>query len=305
MERFLTFVEQVRGRSQQTAAAYRADLERFAAFCAGCGIEPDNAGTDSIEQFIAHLSISGSAETSINRILSTLRGFFGYLTRFSLRMDDPCALVKNLKAPKNLPSFLWENEMAEFASLPEESPVKLWEKRDTALIFVLYSSGMRISEALSLTLDALDADYGGARVIGKGGKERRVFFSDEARDALLAYLPERAEALKNRAGALQTKRGKQDGISQQKLFINQRGGALTAGGARWITGKYSDLSALKKNVHPHSLRHSFATHLLNRGCDIRIVQELLGHASISTTAIYTHTTMERLKEIYRAAHPHA
>jgi integrase/recombinase XerC len=273
--------------------SYRADLEEFSRFCAAYALEAEDAENADIEGFIAHLSFASKSALSINRALSTLRGFFAWLVRSGCRAGNPCALIKNLKAPKNLPVFLWEDEMADFVKMPGKEEFALWETRDRALILILYSSGMRISEALSLNNAALNGALDGARIIGKGNKEREVFFSDTAKAALLEYLPERQALLKEKGTAVEC------------LFLNQRGGALTSVGAYWILGRYSDLSALHKHIHPHALRHTFATHLLNRGCDIRIVQELLGHANISTTARYTHTTIERLKEVYRQAHPHA
>ena len=249
---------------------------------------------------------------SVNRALSTLRGFFVWLIRFGYRADNPCSLIKNIKTPKTLPSLLWEDEMADFAKLPQKTNI-LWEERDLALILTMYSSGMRISETLSLSIDSLEAGFGGARIVGKGNKERAVFFSEEAKEALRRYLPARAALLaalpqKTAAETSQTEAVVKKGGAGDVLgglFISRRGKPLSVMGARWIIGRYSELSGLKKNVHPHALRHSFATHLLNGGCDIRLVQELLGHAVISTTARYTHVTMDRLKDVYRKAHPHA
>jgi integrase/recombinase XerC len=157
----------------------------------------------------------------------------------------------------------------------------------------MYSAGLRISELVSLSLPRLEPGMGGGRVIGKGNKERFVFFSDEARDALAAYLPERQNRIKvDRKSPV------------DKVFINRNGGAISVPGVRWIITKYAERSGLGKHIHPHSLRHSFATHLVNSGCDVRVVQELLGHASLSTTQRYTHVDIERLKKVYAKAHPH-
>jgi integrase/recombinase XerC len=155
----------------------------------------------------------------------------------------------------------------------------------------MYSAGLRISELASLSLENLLPDLSGGRVIGKGDKERIVFFSDEGREALAAYLPARQARIKAE---------KPTGA----LFVNRRGGPLSIPGVRWIIKSYAERSGLDKNVHPHALRHSFATHLVNSGCDVRVVQELLGHASLSTTQRYTHVNMERLKEVYAQSHPH-
>ncbi|MDR1126569.1 MAG: tyrosine-type recombinase/integrase, partial [Treponema sp.] len=211
------------------------------------------------------------------------------------RADDPSASIKNLKTPKTLPSFLWEREMAQFAELPETSK-RLWTERDTALILTMYSAGLRISEVMSLRLDDCKANFSRARVIGKGDKERPVFFSEEAQEAIIAYLPKRFERLKATP-------------STDRLFVSMKGKPLSTSGIRWIIAQYSALfdeqTGLGKNIHPHSLRHSFATHLVKAGCDIRLVQEMLGHKSISTTARYAHVDIKRLKEVYSRAHPHA
>jgi integrase/recombinase XerC len=184
--------------------------------------------------------------------------------------------------------------MAAFAGLPETAGI-LWPARDKALILVMYSAGLRISELVSLSVKKLDPDYGGARVMGKGGKERYVFFSGEGREALVEYLAERQERIRIAGrGAEPTDR----------LFVNRKGGPISVPGVRWIIARYAERSGLGKNIHPHSLRHSFATHLVNSGCDVRVVQELLGHASLSTTQRYTHVNIERLKKVYAKAHPH-
>jgi integrase/recombinase XerC len=155
----------------------------------------------------------------------------------------------------------------------------------------MYSAGLRISELASLSLESLLPDLSGGRVTGKGGKERYVFFSDEGREALAAYFPARQARIKAEKPTA-------------ALFINRKGGPLSIPGIRWIIRSYAERSGLGKNIHPHALRHSFATHLVNSGCDVRVVQELLGHASLSTTQRYTHVNMEHLKKVYAAAHPH-
>jgi integrase/recombinase XerC len=180
--------------------------------------------------------------------------------------------------------------MAHFSELPEKAGI-LWPERDKALIMIMYSAGLRISETAALSLKNVDKDLGGARIIGKGNKERRVFFSDEAKEALSAYLPARNGRIKAEHPT-------------EKLFVSLRGGAISIPGVRWIISKYAERSSLDKSINPHALRHSFATHLMNSGCDVRVVQELLGHASISTTQRYTHVNVERLKKVYSNAHPH-
>jgi integrase/recombinase XerC len=185
--------------------------------------------------------------------------------------------------------------MAKFAALPDKTDI-LWQERDKALILAMYSAGLRISELAGISIGDCEADMTSARVIGKGNKERFVFFSDEAQEAIADYLPSRTEKLKPETPT-------------DRLFISQKGLPLSVPGVRWIIARYAEQfnvqTGLGKNIHPHSLRHSFATHLVNAGCDVRVVQELLGHSSISTTARYAHVNMEHLKEVYDNAHPHA
>jgi integrase/recombinase XerC len=281
----------VRRVSDRTLVAYCADLQDFADFCANRDVEPSAAGASDFRLFVGDMSLENKAAVSVNRALSALRGFFRYLTRFGVRADNPAESLKNLKKKAHLPAFLWEREMADFACLPEKEGA-LWPLRDKALIMAMYSAGLRISELCSLKASGLENGCTRARITGKGGKERYVFFSREGSEALAAYIPARAARLKAEN-------------PPESLFISKRGNALSVPGVRWIIGVYSQRSDLPKNVHPHALRHSFATHLVNAGCDIRVEQELLGHASLSTTQRYTHVDMERLKAVYHKAHPHS
>jgi len=290
VDEYLAYLSSVRLVSERTTSAYRRDLAHFTDYCANHGFSPLKATPSEVSGFIADLSAEGIASVSVNRALSSIRGFYRFLVRFSRREDDPTGILKNLKTPKTLPAFLWEGEMAHFSELPEKEGI-LWPERDKALILSMYSAGLRISETAALTLKTMEKDLSGARIIGKGNKERYVFFSEEASDALRAYLPVRQKKIKAEKPT-------------DKLFINLKGVPISVSGLRWIISKYAERSGLDKSIHPHSLRHSFATHLVNSGCDVRVVQELLGHASISTTQRYTHVNMERLKKAYYKAHPH-
>jgi integrase/recombinase XerC len=290
VDEYLDYLSSVRGLSQRTTSAYRRDLEHFSAYCANCDFSAEKASPHQVRGFIADLSAEGAASVSVNRSLSSIRGFYRWMLRFGYRADDPSAPLKNLKTPKTLPVFLWEGEMADFSELPEKAGI-LWPQRDKALILVMYSGGLRISEAAALSLRNLESDLSGARIIGKGNKERQVFFSEETREALAIYLPARKGRIKAEKPT-------------DRLFISLKGAPISVPGLRWIISKYAERSGLDKSIHPHSLRHSFATHLVNSGCDVRIVQELLGHSSISTTQRYTHVNMEHLKNVYNKAHPH-
>jgi integrase/recombinase XerC len=184
--------------------------------------------------------------------------------------------------------------MADFSALPDTAGI-LWPERDKALILSMYSAGLRISEAVSLSMENINKTFTEARITGKGNKQRYVFFSDEAKSAITEYLPHRTERLR------------MEGIEGKKgaLFISRKGKPISVDGVRWIISRYTQHSAIGKNIHPHTLRHSFATHLVNSGCDVRVVQEMLGHASLSTTQRYTHVNIENLKKVYAKAHPHA
>ena len=294
---YLSYLQAVRGVSSRTLAAYRDDLTLFANYCSNHGIDPALASSYQVQNFIAELSAEREAPSSINRRLSSIRGVYRWLVRFRGRTDNPCDSLKNVKVPLNLPSVLWENEMADFAMLPESKKI-LWPLRDKALIMAMYSAGLRISELVSLRMNMITGTMEGARVLGKGGKERLVFFSDEAREAILGYLPEREALL----GISATSHNEP---ADSALFVSRRGKAISVPGVRWIIAQYAQRSNLGKNIHPHSFRHSFATHLVNAGCDVRLVQEMLGHASLSTTQRYTHVNMEGLKKVYAKAHPHS
>jgi integrase/recombinase XerC len=286
-EAYLAYLASVRGLAEHSLTAYRADLAHFAVYCERLGVLPEDASKQEVRDFLGDRSFEGDAAVSVNRALSSLRGFYRSLARFQYRKDNPAEGQRNLKTPRTIPAFLWEDEMAAFARLPEQEHI-LWPERDKAIIMAMYSAGLRVSELVSLQLSSFRDTMKSARIIGKGNKERVVFFSEEARKALAEYLPSRDMRIKKIKGG-----------GHAFLFINKKGEPITAAGVRWIIGKYSERFPAPKKVHPHSLRHSFATHLVNGGADVRVVQELLGHASISTTQRYTHVNIERLKEVYR------
>ena len=315
---YLAYLESVRGCSARTVEAYGNDLLRFANYCANYGIVPEKAVAYEVQSFIAELSAERMAAVSVNRHLSSIRGFYRWMARFNKREDNPCSALRNVKTPLNLPSVLWEDEMAGFAALPETAGI-LWPVRDKALILSMYSAGLRISEVVSLSMANISSTLEEARITGKGGKQRYVFFSEEAKSAIAEYLPQRSARLRMsgtdgnakktlRASDAERRspnksRGKNE-PSVGALFISRKGQPISVPGVRWIISRYAQHSGLGKNIHPHSLRHSFATHLVNSGCDVRVVQEMLGHSSLSTTQRYTHVNIENLKKVYASAHPH-
>ena len=299
IKEYLTYLETVRKLASHTLKAYTRDLGKFENYCNNHEIDTVNASPYQVQAFIADLSFEQIQASSINRHLSAVRGFYNWLVRNNKRNDNPCkggygSSLKNIKVRSILPSFLWEEEMDIFARLPENKNI-LWPARDKALIQIMYSAGLRISELASLKIKMLGNNMRKAKILGKGAKERIVFFSDEARCALIDYLPERTAKIMN------------SGIRShaEEIFVNMKGLALSVSGIRWIIiYQYAGSSKMGGNIHPHSLRHSFATHLVNAGCDVRIVQELLGHKSLTTTQRYTHVSIENIKKIYNKTHPH-
>jgi len=305
-EEYLAYLTGVRSLSPRTTASYRRDLELFGTFLE---TPPLEAGISDIRLFIADLGAKGYEASSLNRILASVRGFYRYAVHFGLRSDNPSTTVRNLKVPKKLPRFLFADEAAAFCASPSDpipleagssgtagsKPDSLWPARDTALLTLLYSTGCRVSEIAAIRLSDIDSDGTSAIVTGKGNKERTVFFSKTAREALSWYMAERKSCLE---------RHQENSAAHKRLFISKRGNPLSVRGIQFILARYSDSSGPQGHLSPHALRHSFATTLVNRGADIRIVQELLGHASISTTQRYTHVTQERLKKLYHQAHPH-
>ena len=294
-QEYLSYLASVKGCSALTIDSYRNDLSRYANYCANHDIAPEKAAPYEVQSFIADLSAENMAASSVNRYLSAIRGFYRYLIRFAKLNDNPCSNLRNVKTPARLPSVLWEDEMADFASLPETTGI-LWPERDKALILAMYSAGLRISEVVSLTTENISSSLDEAKITGKGGRQRYVFFSDQAKDAIIEYLPQRASRL------IMNDKNEKKG----SLFISRRGNAISVPGIRWIITRYAQQFGVSgKNIHPHALRHSFATHLVNSGCDVRVVQEMLGHSSISTTQRYTHISIENMKKVYAAGHPHA
>ena len=337
VQEYLSYLQSARGVSARTLSAYGDDLSLYINYCNNHDIDPVEAGPYEVRSFIADLSAERAAPSSVNRRLSSVRGFYRWLVRFGRRADNPCdsgpgGPLKNVKVPPQLPSVLWEDEMAQFAVLPETQDI-LWPARDKALVLTMYSAGLRISELVSLNMQRLTGNMDGAKITGKGGKDRMVFFSDEARAAIMNYLPEREAKIKNQNTSHRDTRARSferdlqtpplpplippclvasargslgaDGNPSDALFVSEKGRPLSVSGVRWIITQYARVSGLGKNIHPHSLRHSFATHLVNSGCDVRIVQEMLGHASLSTTQRYAHVNIEGLKKVYAKAHPHA
>lgn len=295
VDAYLQHVMVEKGLSANTLAAYRRDLDRFRAWLAVAGISDLSAvtpaGLGDFVSWAAHDQHLGP--TSVRRTLSSVRGLFKYLVAEGVLDADPTEEFISPAAPLRLPKALTVTDT--LALLDSCDPATVPGLRDQALLEFLYGSGARISEAVQLTPDALDLDGGSVLLRGKGGKQRRVPIGSHAVAALQEYLV-RARP------ALAAKRVK--GALTREVFLNARGGPLSRQSAYAIVSAAAARAGVP-DVSPHTLRHSFATHLLEGGADVRVVQELLGHASVTTTQIYTQVTIDRLREVYAESHPRA
>ena len=300
-ESYLTYSAGVRQFTKATIDSYKNDLIIFEEWLKELDLNVFELKASDIRICIAELADKKIAPASINRMMSTLRGFYKYALRFNLAKINPISSVRNLKLAQKLPVFMFPKQAQEFCQLPSNAGI-LWETRDGALFASLYSTGCRVSELAGLDIKDLDKTLSYAIVFGKGKKERKVFFAEFAKEYLRGYLKERAEVLEKCKGQVQ-KDGK--GKIRDALFINQKAQALTSRGIRYIINRYVELSPELKHLSPHAFRHSFASTLITRGADIRVVQELLGHESVSTTQRYTHITAEQLQNLYKTAHPHS
>lgn len=296
--RYLDHLTVERGLSPNTLSAYRRDLGRYVAFLERRGVSaPADVDEATIRSFLASLSASTYGEderpyraTSVARTISAVRSFHRFLLREGAAERDPATAVRQPKLPRSLPRPLPVDEVARLLEAPEEgTPVGL---RDRALLELLYGSGLRVSELVGLDVDDVDLEEGAVRVLGKGGKEREVPVGRFGREAVEAYLTRARPAFVAAA-------------SRGALFLNRRGGRLTRQSVNRMLAAQVKAAGIERRVTPHSLRHSFATHLLEGGADVRVVQELLGHASVATTQVYTLVTEEHLREVYYSSHPRA
>jgi len=288
-EEYLDYLEAVRGLSEHTRLAYRRDLDSWEAFLANCGGHLAEASPAQAGDFLRRLGRDGLSPRSVNRVLSCLRGFYRYLLRTGRAFSHPFAGIHSLKTPRRLPVFLFEKEIQ---ALLDEDGHGFQPLRDRVLFEILYSTGCRVSEVCALDLGTV---VGKTRfpVTGKGNKTRTVFLTPSAKKALEAYLPARLSRLEAA-----------DADAVKALLLNSKGQRLGVRGVQKIVGRAAARAGLVKAATPHTLRHTFATHLSSEGMDVRVVQELLGHSRLETTQVYTHLSMDRLKDVMRAAHPH-
>ena len=295
-EEFLAWLAVERGRSVRTIEAYRRDLLRYRSHLAARGRSLDDVGDTDVVAFIRALQSEGLAAASVTRMLVSVRGLHRFLVAEGHRADDPTADVEIPSLPRGLPKAL---SVAQIVSLMDavvgDDPAA---RRDRAVLELLYGTGCRISEAGSLSLPDVDLHDGLVRVTGKGARERIVPLGRCAAEALERWLAPEGR------GALEPDRWARRGDAEA-VFLNQRGGRLSRQGLWLVVRRHGDAAGIGSLLTPHVLRHSCATHMLDGGADIRFVQEMLGHASISTTQIYTRVSTERLRAVYRAAHPRA
>ncbi|HWI23241.1 MAG TPA: site-specific tyrosine recombinase XerD [Baekduia sp.] len=300
---FLAYLEFERHLSRNTLEAYRADLLQFGKFLDKSGADALTAGHAELSAFLAELAEGtgdhkAAAPATLQRKAACLRSFYRHLRREQVIEHDPTAELRSPKKSAKLPNVLSRAEVAKLLEAPSgTTPAAL---RDRALLELMYACGLRASEAIGLELSDIDLANGLLRARGKGSKERMVPVGSQAISALRHYLERgRPELLRPSA------RWTNGGGHEPHIFVNQRGGGLTRQGLYKIVQRHAVAAGLGEKMSPHTLRHTFATHLLAGGCDLRAVQEMLGHADIATTQIYTHLSAERLRDAYHSAHPRA
>lgn len=294
LDEFLLYLKIEKGASYHTQRGYQADLTLINEFIKKITKGKIELGypkvdTSIIRQYLSYLQKENYSRKSIARKLASLRAYYKFLCKKGYSKTNPAKSMFTPKLTQKLPTFLYQKEVVELIEAPNESTVL--GLRDRAMFEMLYSTGIRVSELEGMNLTDIDWTGGVVKVLGKGNKERFVPIGSYALAAMEKYIDKRHELLKR--------------TQSEALFLNGKGGRLTSRGVRLIVNKYVRRMSISKHVSPHTLRHTFATHLLNAGADLKIVQELLGHASLATTQIYTHLTKERLKSVYDKAHPRA
>lgn len=288
IEKFIRYLEIERNASKHTLINYSVDLKSLSEFLKEEPIE--KIDYISLRRYLAHIKEQNLSKVSIARKIASIRSFFKFLFREGIIKNNPASSLSTPKRDKHLPKFLDEKEIVILLESPDrESEAGL---RDRAILETLYSTGIRVSELVGLNMDHIDQIGGIIKVYGKGKKERIVPIGERALQAIRDYLKKRRPVAK-------------DYPAGKALFFNKNGGRLTDRSIRRIINKYITKASIQQKISPHTLRHSFATHMLDHGADLRSVQELLGHANLSTTQIYTHITTERLKSAYQKSHPRA
>ncbi|MAG13923.1 MAG: tyrosine recombinase [Spirochaetales bacterium] len=295
-EQFLKYLKHVRSLSDHSVEAYRRVLAHFDGFLRSSALVEENLTRKSARAFMASFSREEYSPASVNQALSALRTYYSFRIKQGVSSLNPFSDIAFQKKTSRLPEVLFVSEVGEILNQPDVAGGKkrapFYSVRDSSILELLYSTGCRVSELVGINMMDVSLRERSILIRGKGGKQRMVFVGDKAMKALRAYLPHRSGTLRRTPG-------------EEAFFVNKRGGRLTRRGIADIIRRHAGQARLQKGVTPHTFRHSFATHLLDNGADIRVVQEMLGHASLSTTQVYTHLGFERLKAAYAKAHPHA
>jgi integrase/recombinase XerC len=307
LKEFLAYLRLNRNASEHTVRAYESDISQYLIFVGKVrdswvsDLTPEDLDSESVRAHVAELGRIGEARSSVARKISALRTFVRYLRREGYIAHDPTALTVAPKRQQTLPVHLTEHDMERLLQQPDAS--EPLGRRDRAILELFYASGLRLSELESLNLDSVDVSGRMVRVLGKGRKERLVPFNRSAEAALRAWLKDRAQFTDRRARSTAPTTTRRRRADDEALFVNFRGTRLTGRSVDRLLRKYVRQFSMQTGISPHALRHSFATHLLQRGADLRAIQEMLGHARISTTQRYTHVNAAQLIEVYRKAHP--
>lgn len=281
---FINYLGSVKGVSNNTLISYRRDLKSWKTFLDGNYI----ISRSIIRRYLVLLQKKGFKASTVNRHLSAIRSYYKFEILNGLRDDNPMSQIKSLKKEQKLPNYLFFKDLEKIFS---KECNDFFQVRDQLIFKTLYSTGCRVSELVGITVNQVKIGVNRVKVIGKGDKDRFVYFTPDVKALIKVYLPLREDKLKGKGEI-------------NSLFLDFMGDGLTVRGVYYLIDKRIREVGVDRKVSPHTFRHTFATHLLNEGADIRVVQELLGHQSISTTQIYTHTGIEKLRQVYRGAHPH-
>jgi integrase/recombinase XerC len=306
---FLDFLRLNRNASPNTVAAYESDVSQFVAFATGHldkhadALQPADLQLGTIRAFMADLYRQGQSRASVARKISALRTFGRYLRREGWIDGDPAGLTAAPRREQRVPAHLTVDEMEKLLEVPDTT--EPLGRRDRAILELFYASGLRLSELVGLDLEDVNLSARVVRVMGKGGKERLVPFNTAAAGSLRTWLKDRAVLLTANPKSQIPKPKSQRRRPEEPLFVNFRGSRLTGRSVQRLVARYVAQCSTRFGISPHALRHSFATHLLQRGADLRAIQELLGHVQLSTTQRYTHVNASQLLDVYRKAHPRA
>lgn len=287
LSEYLEYLKYQKNYSDETIHSYSIDIEEFLDYINSECINICEVGYDVVKAWLIHLDEKKNKSTTVSRKISSLRGFYKYLINNKVMNSNPFSLVSLPKKERHLPRFFYYNELEEMFQVPKLNTAL--GQRDRLLLEMLYATGVRVSELVNIKVSDINGEE--IKILGKGNKERIVEFGDYAESILELYLNEGYKSLNVK--------------KSEYLFLNNRGGKLTTRGVRYILDNIINKTTIDKKISPHMLRHTFATHLLNEGCDLLTVQELLGHESLTATSIYTHITNDRLKEVYFKCHPRA